>query len=99
MFDINSRIGNFRSRNRNKSQHPTFLLVGFDFVTIGNEDYILLTPPDYGQGEIHRFIQLPNDPRTMSELLEMLETSELNPDELFFPMGFRNCERGIPSTT
>lgn len=75
MFDINSKIRNSRNRSRNKSQHPTILLAGFDFVTIGNEDYILLTPPDYGQGEIHRFIQLPNDPHTVSELLQMLGTS------------------------
>jgi len=51
-------------------------MTGFDSVTHGNDEYILLTAPSTTPGDYHRFYQLPNDTRTLKELIGVMEVAE-----------------------
>lgn len=51
-------------------------MTGFDSVTPGNDEYILLTSPDTSPGDYHRFYQLPNDRKTVCELMGVMATAE-----------------------
>lgn len=51
-------------------------MTGFDSVTHGNDEYILLTSPSTTPGDYHRFYQLPNDTRTLKELIGVMEVAE-----------------------
>lgn len=50
---------------------PVFFMSGFDAVSSGNDEYILLTPSDREVGEVRQFYQLPNDAGTVQEMMSM----------------------------
>jgi hypothetical protein len=45
---------------------------GFDSVTVGNDEYLLLTPHEHEMGQFREYFQLPNDPRTLRELMDVI---------------------------
>jgi hypothetical protein len=59
-----------------KQMQLAVFMTGFDSVTHGNDEYILLTSPNTSPGDYHRFYQLPNDTRTLKELMGVMEVAE-----------------------
>jgi len=53
-------------------QQPALVTAGFDSVTEGNDEYIVLTRPDRAKGEVREYFQLPNDPKTVRELMVVI---------------------------
>jgi hypothetical protein len=60
------------SLERSSFPHCAVIMPGFDSVTIGNDEYLLLTPHEYETGEIREYFQLPNDQRTLRELMDVI---------------------------
>lgn len=58
-----------------KEMQLAVFMTGFDSVTHGNDEYILLTSPSTNPGDYHRFYQLPNDSRTLKELIGVMEVA------------------------
>jgi len=56
------------------SSFPRFAVImpGFDSVTTGNDEYLLLTPQENETGHFREYFQLPNDPRTVRELMNVI---------------------------
>ncbi|MRR58197.1 MAG: hypothetical protein EG824_08310 [Deltaproteobacteria bacterium] len=75
MFDFPSIYQFLHSRPGNRSQQAALIMTGFDSVTVGNDEYILLTPPDHERGEIREYYQFPNDPKTVRELMDVIGSS------------------------
>lgn len=48
------------------------IMPGFDSVTLGNDEYLLLTPHEHETGDMREYFQLPNDPRTVRELMDVI---------------------------
>lgn len=69
-----------------RSSFPQFAVImpGFDSVTIGNDEYLLLTPQEHETGEIREYFQLPNDPRTVREFMDVIGTA---PEGDWIPFG------------
>ena len=59
-----------------KQMQLAVFMTGFDSVTHGNDEYILLTSPNTSPGDYHRFYQLPNDSRTLNELIGVMAVAE-----------------------
>ncbi|MGA7828541.1 MAG: hypothetical protein WCA04_12810 [Geobacteraceae bacterium] len=59
-----------------KEMQLAVFMTGFDSVTHGNDEYILLTSPNTLPGDYHRFYQLPNDRKTLKELQGVMELAE-----------------------
>ena len=57
-----------------RSSIPRFAVIipGFDSVTMGNDEYLLLTPQEHETGDMREYFQLPNDPRTVRELMNIM---------------------------
>jgi hypothetical protein len=73
MYDLLSLYNKLENCDRERLNQMTVFMPGFDSVADGNEEYILLTDLSGGPGEIHRFIQLPNDAATIAELNQIFE--------------------------
>lgn len=58
-----------------KQMQLAVFMTGFDSVTHGNDEYILLTSPHTAPGGYHQFYQLPNDTRTLKELMGVMEVA------------------------
>ncbi|NMC73781.1 MAG: hypothetical protein GYA56_05390 [Geobacteraceae bacterium] len=60
--------------SREASNIPRFAVImpGFESVAAGNDEYLLLTPQEHETGDIREYFQLPNDPRTVRELMEVI---------------------------
>jgi hypothetical protein len=76
MFDTTSPYLNLVIPALEKQMQLAVFMTGFDSVTHGNDEYILLTSPTTVPGDYHRFYQLPNDPRTLKELIGVMEVAE-----------------------
>jgi len=61
---------------RNRFHKAALMISGFDSVTAGNDEYILLTPSENEPLEIREYFQLPNDPKTVRELMRVIGASE-----------------------
>ena len=59
------------------SSFPRFAVImpGFDSVTSGNDEYLLLTPLEHETGDFREYFQLPNDPKTVRELMDVIGPS------------------------
>ncbi len=68
------------------SSFPRFAVImpGFDSVTTGNDEYLLLTPQENETGHFREYFQLPNDPRTVRELMDVIGQDT---DENWVPFG------------
>ena len=75
MFDFPSFYQVLHARPGDRFQLAALIMTGFDSVTAGNDEYILLTPPDHETGEIREYFQFPNDPKTVRELMEVFGSS------------------------
>jgi len=60
------------SLQRSSFPQCAVIMPGFDSVTVGNDEYLLLTPHEHETGQIREYFQLPNDPRTLSELMDVI---------------------------
>jgi hypothetical protein len=76
MFDTTSPYMNLLIPERERQVQIAVFMTGFDSVTHGNDEYILLTSPDSIPGDYHRFYQLPNDTRTLDELIGVMQVAE-----------------------
>jgi hypothetical protein len=76
MLDFPSIYQFLQARPGNRSQQAALIMTGFDSVTVGNDEYILLTPPDHERGEIREYFQFPNDPKTVRELMQVIGSSQ-----------------------
>ncbi|MDD2321793.1 MAG: hypothetical protein PHO83_17250 [Geobacteraceae bacterium] len=76
MFDATSSYMDPLNLEGEKQIQIAVFMTGFDSVTHGNDEYILLTSPDSLPGDYHRFYQLPNDTRTLDELMGVMELAE-----------------------
>ncbi len=71
-----------------RCQKAALMIPGFDSVAIGNDEYILLTPVEREPLEIREYFQLPNDPKTVAELMRVIgpgDESEGNPFGCWMP--------------
>lgn len=73
MFDFTQSQRLFLPLYGSEYRQPALATTGFDWVTVGNDEYILLTSPDHAKGEIREYFQLPNDTKTVSELMGVIE--------------------------
>ena len=58
-----------------KQMQLAVFMTGFDSVTHGNDEYILLTAPHIAPGGYHQFYQLPNALKTLKELMGVMEVA------------------------
>lgn len=72
MFELPPLNRLFVSLYGTENRQPALVMTGFDSVTVGNDEYILLTRPDRERGEIREYYQLPNDARTLNELMGVI---------------------------
>ncbi len=75
MFDTLSPYVNPVMPEQQDEMQLAVFMTGFDSVTSGNDEYIILTSPDTVPGDYHRFYQLPNDSRTVAELMGVMESA------------------------
>jgi len=88
MFDLPLPQRLFLSLYGSEYRQPALVTTGFDSVTVGNDEYILLTRPDRVRGEIREYFQLPNDEKTLGELMDVIDggvTGALGPIEGWLP--------------
>jgi hypothetical protein len=76
MYDTTSPYLNLVIPTVEKQMQLAVFMTGFDSVTHGNDEYILLTSPTTSPGDYHQFYQLPNDTRTLKELMGVMEVAE-----------------------
>lgn len=76
MYDTTSPYLNLVIPTMEKQMQLAVFMTGFDSVTHGNDEYILLTSSNTSPGDYHRFYQLPNDTRTLKELIGVMEVAE-----------------------
>jgi hypothetical protein len=76
MYDTTSPYLNLVIPAMEKQMQLAVFMTGFDSVTHGNDEYILLTSPNTSPGDYHRFYQLPNDTLTLKELIGVMEVAE-----------------------
>ncbi|MEA5114292.1 MAG: hypothetical protein VB050_09700 [Geobacteraceae bacterium] len=72
MFDETQSYHLPLSLERSNIPRIAVIMPGFDSVTMGNDEYLLLTPQENETGDMREYFQLPNDPRTVRELLDVI---------------------------
>lgn len=60
------------SLERSNMPRIAVIMPGFDSVTMGNDEYLLLTPQENETGDMREYFQLPNDPKTVRELMDVI---------------------------
>lgn len=76
MYDTTSPYLSLVIPTKVKEMQLAVFMTGFDSITHGNDEYILLTSPNTLPGDYHRFYQLPNDMKTLKELESVMEVAE-----------------------
>ncbi len=72
MFDESQQCHAPLSLEKSNFTRLAVVMPGFDSVTMGNDEYMLLTPQENEYGFMREYFQLPNDSTTVRELMKVM---------------------------